>query len=488
MNNRVLDRVSVALSSFGVGPFQLGDAIDGYRSPAEAGAISGDRFSYLAAEDDAWETGIGTYDLATDTLARTIIVASSNNGDPVSFSQNATISAVILAADLQSGTAADNLVRLDGSAKLPGVDGSALTNLTASNISSGTIPAARLPNPSATTLGGVKSKAAEANKFLTAIGLDGAVSNAKPVAGDIFGLAASATTDTTNAANITSGILNNARLLGVLLAANNLSDVTPATARTNLGLGMVAVESTVPVTKGGTGLTSLTAGYIPFGNGTGALGNSSNLFWDAANGRLGVGTNTPAYKLHLKDTTPLVMIEGTGAYSGLFFRNSGGSAADSLLLVNATLGMSFRSQAYIFQDYDGSTEWMRITAGGSVGIGTSSPGGHLDVYASIYKRFLISYSGLYTTTARIGQQATIVNDAGSDTVRINNSGSSYLSKIVFSINSSDKLSIDLYGNHLIYNSASVPSSNPVGGGYLYVEAGALKYRGSSGTVTTIAAA
>ena len=40
----------------------------------------------------------------------------------------------------------------------------------------------------------------------------------------------------------------------------------------------------------------------------------------------------------------------------------------------------------------------------------------------------------------------------------------------------------------IGNAATVPSSNPTGGGILYVEAGALKYRGSSGTVTTIAAA
>lgn len=35
--------------------------------------------------------------------------------------------------------------------------------------------------------------------------------------------------------------------------------------------------------------------------------------------------------------------------------------------------------------------------------------------------------------------------------------------------------------------ASAPTLNPTGGGYLYVEAGALKFRGSSGTVTTIAA-
>lgn len=40
----------------------------------------------------------------------------------------------------------------------------------------------------------------------------------------------------------------------------------------------------------------------------------------------------------------------------------------------------------------------------------------------------------------------------------------------------------------IGNAAVVPSANPVGGGVLYVQAGALKYRGSAGTITTIAAA
>jgi len=34
--------------------------------------------------------------------------------------------------------------------------------------------------------------------------------------------------------------------------------------------------------------------------------------------------------------------------------------------------------------------------------------------------------------------------------------------------------------------ATVPTGNPSGGGVIYVENGALKYRGSSGTVTTIA--
>ena len=43
------------------------------------------------------------------------------------------------------------------------------------------------------------------------------------------------------------------------------------------------------------------------------------------------------------------------------------------------------------------------------------------------------------------------------------------------------------GDLVIYigNAATAPTANPVSGGILYVEAGALKYRGTSGTVTTI---
>ena len=40
----------------------------------------------------------------------------------------------------------------------------------------------------------------------------------------------------------------------------------------------------------------------------------------------------------------------------------------------------------------------------------------------------------------------------------------------------------------ILNTTTAPTANPATGGYLYCEGGALKYRGSSGTITTIAAA
>ena len=93
------------------------------------------------------------------------------------------------------------------------------TSGSASDLGTGTLPAARLPNPSATTLGGVESIAAVSHQFLTSISTSGVPSKAQPAAGDVSGLANSATTDTTNASNITSGTLPHAQLPTSILPA-----------------------------------------------------------------------------------------------------------------------------------------------------------------------------------------------------------------------------------------------------------------------------
>lgn len=75
--------------------------------------------------------------------------------------------------------------------------------------------------------------------------------------------------------------------------------------------GAITVAGTLVVSNGGTGLNTLTTGRIPYGAGTSAFGNSSNLFFDSSNVRLGVGTATPAVTASLVGTDALLIPVGT---------------------------------------------------------------------------------------------------------------------------------------------------------------------------------
>jgi hypothetical protein len=50
----------------------------------------------------------------------------------------------------------------------------------------------------------------------------------------------------------------------------------------------------------------------------------------------------------------------------------------------------------------------------------------------------------------------------------------------------ERFTLDAQGIAFIANANGPPTNNPSGGGYLYVENGALKYRGASGRITTLA--
>lgn len=84
----------------------------------------------------------------------------------------------------------------------------------ASDLSTGTVPAARLPNPSASTLGGVRSFSPVANQWINSISTLGVPSSSRPACSDLSNAAASCSTDATNATNISSGNLAVSRLNG----------------------------------------------------------------------------------------------------------------------------------------------------------------------------------------------------------------------------------------------------------------------------------
>lgn len=108
----------------------------------------------------------------------------------------------------------------------------------------------------------------------------------------------------------------------------------------------------VPVANGGTGLASLTAGYIPFGAGTSAFASTSNLFWDSVNSRLGIGTSTPAVKMAISSTDAILVPVGTTA------QQPAGVAGY----------LRFNTTKVQFEGYNG-TAWAAV-GGGATGGGT----------------------------------------------------------------------------------------------------------------------
>jgi hypothetical protein len=111
-----------------------------------------------------------------------------------------------------------------------------------------------------------------------------------------------------------------------------------------------------------------------------------------------------------------------------------------------------------------NTERARITAGGNLGVNCAGTNARLEVNAASGEIF----------RADAGAALRIV---------ANQDGAVFGGNIALGVSTS-------FGGGsrvvAIREAETVPSTNPVGNGILYVEAGALKYRGTSGTVTTIA--
>jgi hypothetical protein len=118
-------------------------------------------------------------------------------------------------------------------------------------------------------------------------------------AGAVSGLAASATTDTTNASNITSGTLGTSRLSGSYTGVTGVGTLTAGTWNAN----------TIAAIYGGTGLTSFTTGDLIYANSSTtlarladvAVGNaliSGGVSADPSWGKIGLAT-------HVDGTLPL---------------------------------------------------------------------------------------------------------------------------------------------------------------------------------------
>ncbi len=83
----------------GLTDFSVAAAVQGSMSPGQAGAVVGTRYHYAArsADQTQWEIGIGT--CWGQYIARTSVIWSSNNNQPVNFNTVPTVSLDALAED-----------------------------------------------------------------------------------------------------------------------------------------------------------------------------------------------------------------------------------------------------------------------------------------------------------------------------------------------------------------------------------------------------
>ncbi|MBT9169391.1 MAG: hypothetical protein DDT19_02750 [Syntrophomonadaceae bacterium] len=230
--------------------------------------------------------------------------------------------------------------------------------------------------------------------------------------------------------------------------------ITPAG---NVGIGTATPSQRLDVV----GNINLTGGISGAGNiaSTGGVLTISGIGNSSIMGNLGIGITVPESRLQVDGGNLFFGTEGSEirfrmgtlsfALHGYYIRGGTGAGGNVMLIGSRSWGAALTFQTYSgdFRFNSGSIETTRmiIQSGGNVGIGTTTPSQRLEVVGN---SSIIGNVGIGTTD-QFGGGVRVIG---------------------------------------IANATTVPTTNPIGGGVLFVEAGALRYRGSSGTITTIAPA
>jgi len=227
--------------------------------------------------------------------------------------------------------------------------------------------------------------------------------------------------------------------------------------------------------------------------------DTSTLKVDSANNRVGIGTASPAYTLDVSgDSRASSFKIGAAADETALFQVSGGC----FLTNNASRWLAFgtNNTERMRIDSSGVATWSNVGGVAGTAMTLNSTGLGVGTVPSSYKfevgnggsdtRAIFNPNNAFSIGVKNGanQLGGWIGSAGNNILTF--SGNDGTMKVTIDNTGNVGVGVSTFGTSAAkvigIADGTAPSTSPAGMGQLYVESGALKYRGSSGTVTTIA--